>query len=101
MLQNSSNKSACCTSLRHLFPTLKTNAILHLIKEQFSTNRCQCREARLKCTDLRSCNDAEYDRSCDNDADDDDHELSDVDNVDDDHDDDGDEEEEKEYEGDE
>ncbi|XP_068680703.1 acidic leucine-rich nuclear phosphoprotein 32 family member B-like [Montipora foliosa] len=48
------------------------------------------------------CNDAEDDGSCDNDADDDDQELSDVLNVDDDHDDDDDEEEkEEEDEGDE
>ena len=46
--------SACCTSLRHLFPMLKTNAILHLIKKQGSSSRCQRREAGLKCTDLRS-----------------------------------------------
>ena len=67
---------------------LKTNAILRLIKEQCSTNRCQCREAGLKCTGFYSCND----------SDDDDHESSVVDNVDDDHDDDDDEEEEEEEE---
>ena len=42
---------------------LKTNAILHLIKKQGSSSGCQCREAGLKCTDLRSCNDAEDDGS--------------------------------------
>ena len=46
---------------------------------------CQRREAGLKCTDLRSYNIAEDDGNSDNDADDDHHELSDVDNVDDDH----------------
>ena len=64
---------------------LKTNAILHLIKKQGSSSRCQRGEAGLQCTDLRSCNDAEDDGSSDNDADDDHHELSDVHNVDDDH----------------
>ena len=64
---------------------LQTNAILHLIKKQGSSSRCQRREARLKCTDLRSYNIAEDDGNSDNDADDDHHELSDVDNVDDDH----------------
>ena len=64
---------------------LKTNTILHLIKKQGSSSRCQRREAGLKCTDLRSYNIAEDDGSPDNDADDDHHELSDVDNVDDDH----------------
>ena len=64
---------------------LKTNAILHLIKNQGSSSRCQRREAGLKCTDLRSYNIAEDDGNFDNDADDDHHELSDVDNVDDDH----------------
>ena len=39
----------------------------------------------LKSTDLRSYNIAEDDGNSDNDADDDHHELSDVDNVDDDH----------------
>ena len=82
------------------FPKLLSDAILHLIKEQCSTNRCQCREAALKYTDLCRCNDAEDDGSCDNDGNDDDHESSDVDNVDDDHDDnDDDEEEEEEDEG--
>ena len=52
-----------------------SDAILHLIKEQCSTNRCQCREVGLKCSDLCSCNDAENDGSCDNDAGDDDHEF--------------------------
>ena len=47
-------------------PTL--DAILHLIKEQRSTNRCQYHEAGLKCTDLCGCNDAEYAGWCDNDA---------------------------------
>ena len=70
--------------------------MLHVIKEQCSTNRCQCREPGLKCTDLRSCNDAEDDGSCGSDSYDNDHESSDVDNVDDDHDDDDDEEEEDE-----
>ena len=69
-------------------PTL--DAILHLIKEQRSTNRCQYHEAGLKCTDLCSCNDAEDAGWCDNDADSDDHESSVVENVDDDHDDDDD-----------
>ena len=65
-----------------------------------STNRCQCREVGLKCTDLRSCNDAEDDGRSDNDADDD--ESSDVDNFHDgDHDDDDDDEEEEEEEEDE
>ena len=64
---------------------LKTIAIPHLIKKQGSSSGCQCREAGLKCTDLRSYNDAEDDGNSDNDADDDHHELSDVDNVDDDH----------------
>ena len=64
---------------------LKTNAILHLIKKQGFSSRCQRREAGLKCTDLRSYNIAEDDGNSDNDADDDHHELSDVDNVDDDH----------------
>ena len=89
------NHSTCWTRRRHLFPSLKTNAILHLIKEQCSTNRCQCRQAGLKCTDLCNFDDAEDDGSCDKDPDDDDHESSDVDNVDDDHDDDDDEEEEE------
>ena len=79
-------------------PKLLSDAILHLIKEQCSTNRCQCRQAGLKCTDLCNFNDAEDDESCDKNADDDDHESSDVDNVDDDHDDDDDEEEEEEEE---
>ena len=63
-----------------------------------STNRCQCREVGLKCTDVCSCNDAEDNGSCDNIADDDYHESSDVGNVYDDHDDDDDEEEEEEEE---
>ena len=42
---------------------LKTNAILHLIKKQGSSSRYQRREAGLKCSDLRSCNEAEDDRS--------------------------------------
>ena len=77
---------------------LLSDAILHLIKEQRPTDRCQRRKAGLKCTDVCSCNDAEDDGSSENDADDDDHELSDVDNVDGDHDDDDDEEEEEEEE---
>ena len=64
---------------------LKTNAILHLIKKQGSSSRYERREAGIKCTDLRSNNIAEDDGYSDNDADDDHHELSDVDNVDDDH----------------
>ena len=80
-------------------PKLLSDAILHLIKEQCSTNRCQCREAGLKCTNLCSFNDAEDDGSCDNDADNDDHESSDVDNVHDYHDNDDDEEEEEEKDG--
>ena len=64
---------------------LKTNAILHLIKKQGSSSPCQRREAGLTCTDLRSYNMAEDDGNSDNDADDDHHVLSDVDNVDDDH----------------
>ena len=64
---------------------LKTNAILRLIKKQGPSSRCQRRGAGLKCTDLRSYNIAEDDGNSDNDADDDHHELSDVDNVDDDH----------------
>ena len=68
--------------------------------EQCSTNKCQDRKAGLKCTDLRSCNDAEHDGNyADDVADGDEHELSDVDNIDDDHDDDDDEEEEEEDEG--
>ena len=82
-------------------PQLLSDAILHLNKEQCSTNRCQCREAGLKFTDLCSCNDAEDHGSYDNDADDDDHESCDVDNVDDDHDDDDDKEQEEEEEEDE
>ena len=85
------------TSRRHLFSTSKTNAILHLIKEQCSTNGCQCCEEGLKCTDLCCCNDVEDDGSCDNIANDKDHESFDVDN---DHDGDDDEEEEEEDEGD-
>ena len=50
------------------------NAILHLIKEQCSSNRCQCRQEGHKCSDLCSCNDAEDDGSCDNDADNGEHE---------------------------
>ena len=62
-----------------------------------SPNRCQSREVGPKCTDVCSCNGAEHNESCDNDADDDDdHESSDVDNVDDDHDDDDDDKEEEE-----
>ena len=68
-----------------------------IIREQCSNNRCQCREAGLKCTDLRSCNDAVDDGSCDNDADDNDHELSD----DQEDEEDDDEEEEEEDKGDE
>ena len=52
-----------------------SDAILHLIKEQCSTNRCQCREVGLKFSDLCSCNDAENDGSCDNDAGDNDREF--------------------------
>ena len=64
-----------------------------------SPNRCQSREVGPKCTDVCSCNGAEHNGSCDNDADDDDdHESSDVDNVDDDHDDDDDDEQEEEEE---
>ena len=64
---------------------LKTNAILHLIKKQGSSSPCQRHEAGLKCTVLHSYNIAEDDGNSDNDADDDHHELSDVDNVDDDY----------------
>lgn len=47
------------------------DAILHLAKcgcakQKCSTNRCQCRKAGLKCTDLCSCNEDEL---CDNVAD--------------------------------
>ena len=69
-----------------------------------SPSRRQSRKVGPKCTDVCSCNGAEHNGSCDNDADDDDdddHESSDVDNVDDDHDDDDDDEEEEEKEGDE
>lgn len=49
------------------------DAVLHLVKcgcakERCSTNRCQCRKAGLKCTDLCSCIDGE-DEPCDNVAD--------------------------------
>ena len=76
------------------------DAILHLIKEQYSTIRCQCSEEGLKCTDLCSCIDAADNGSCDNVADDDNHESCVVVNVDDDHDhfDDDDEEEEEDEE---
>ena len=63
-----------------------------------SPNRYQSREVGLKCTDVCSCNGAEVNGSCGNDADDDDHESFDSDNVDDDHDDNDDEEEEEEEE---
>ena len=52
-----------------------SDAILHLIKEQCSTNRCPYREVGLKCSDLYSFNDLENDGSCDNDAGDDDLEF--------------------------
>ena len=75
-------------------PKLLSDAILHLIKEQCFTNRCQCRGAGLKCTDLCSCSDAEDDGGCDNDVDDYEHESSDVDNVGYDHEEDDEEEDE-------
>ena len=47
------------------------DAILHLVKcgcskERCSTNRCQCRKAKLPCTDLCSCIDNEEDEPCNN-----------------------------------
>ena len=64
-----------------------------------SPSRRQSREVGPKCTDVCSCNGAEHNGTCDNDADDDDdHESSDVDNIDDDHDDDDNDEEKEEKE---
>ena len=75
--------------------------ILYHISYIIGCNRCQRRKAGLKCTDFCSCNDAEDDVICDDDADDDDQESSDVDHVDDDHDDGDGEKEQVEDEGDE